>query len=227
MSFTNLKALLAKADDIDVASGRAAYSAYHAVIHEFARHYGVAFERTLAAFVSLSPNSDYHGNLHSLSSVLRGHRDGLPLERITVSTYKHCRDRAMRYVTGEVDFLGTVKGPKIRAFFRNIRDPLDPEPVTIDGHMACAWRGVDDTMKNSAVGAIEYRVMSAALRRLARQEGMIGNQMQAILWLTRKRILKIKFDGQLDLFGGFGPSGIYVRPEDAPPYKLAPELVSA
>lgn len=218
----NLRQLLRLADRLDRESGAVAYRSYHQVIGDFAEHYEQPFDRALAAFAALSPNSDYFGNLRSLASVLDGYRQGVPRDHITVSTYKHCRDRALAYLSGEACFLSTVRGLKIRAFYLNILNPDDPRPVTIDGHMVCAWRGVDAPMKQSLVRPREYEQVASGFRRLARTEGLLPNQLQATLWLTRKRVLRIKFDGQLDLFAaGVNPSGLMVSPREALPYAMA------
>lgn len=215
-SVQNLTRLFERASADDIRDGRGAYQTYHRVIDEFARHYGTTFERALSAFVALSPNSDYQGNLRSLASVLMAARDGIPCQRVTVSTYKHCRDRAYSYVTGRRLFLVDAKGLKVRSFFLNILDPDDPRPVTVDGHICCAWRGVDAPMKQATVRPSEYERIASGIRRFAKAKGMLPNQMQATLWMARKRLLRIRYEGQLDLFR----DAIFVRPEDAKPYQL-------
>jgi hypothetical protein len=212
----NLRTLYNKADAIDRLDGCLAYESYHKVIQSFADHYGFPFEATLATFVALSPSNDYFGNLRSLASVLQGVKAGHTAEDITVSTWNHCRNRAVLYAEAKRDFLSTVRGLKIRSFYMNILDPTDPKPVTVDGHISAAWQGRDDlTMKEALVRPTHYEVIAADVRRLAKQEGLLPNQMQAILWLTRKRVLRIKFDAQFDFF----TNAILVTPDDAKPYE--------
>ena len=152
--------------------------------------------------------------------MLQAVQQGTPCDRVTVSTYKHCRDRAYLYVTGERCFLGTSKGPKIRAFYHNILDPDGSEYVTIDGHMKAAYEGRDMTMKEAIVRTKgEYKRISDATKRLAGLEGLLPNQLQAVIWFTRKRTRRIKYDGQLKLFGD--PTDVWgtvIRAQDAPPY---------
>lgn len=200
MTYANLKAMYAKADEVDRREGALAYTRYNALLSEIARQYDFEMEQTVAAFAALSPNSDYYGSLRSLVSLLAGIRRGRSCNAITVSTYKACRDRAYGYATGAVSFPKTVKGPKIRAFYFNILDPNDKRPVTIDGHMAATYRSNAGTMKENLVKPREYEQIARAVRRLAYREGLIPNQMQAILWFTRKRLLNVLYDGQYDLF---------------------------
>lgn len=213
-SLRNLRAAFDLADDQDIKDGLAAYGIYNRVIRMFADQYGVTFERALSAFVALSPNSDYFGNLRSLASVLAAVQCGTPCAEVTVSTYNHCRNRAYSYATGEALFLASAKGPKIRSFFLNVFNPSDPHPVTVDGHISCAWSGIDAPMKESIVRPRDYEKIASAIRRMGRDTGMIANQVQATIWMARKRTLRIKFRAQMDMF--LDP--ILVTPADALPY---------
>lgn len=197
----HLRAMFDRADAVDRREGRLAYSRYHAVMKEIAAKYDLTLPRVVGAFVALSPNSDYAGNLRSLISLLDGLTKGHSPDQVVVSTYRHALMRAWEYANG-VPFLSHAKGLKTRAFYRNVLDPTDPEPVTVDGHMMAAWLGQNLTMKEAKVGARDYRRISDAVQALAAEEGMIANQVQATIWFARKRSLQIKYDPQLDLFYG-------------------------
>jgi hypothetical protein len=190
-----------QADTTDLTEGKLAYWRYHQMMHSIAKVYGHDVREVTAAFVALSPNSDYLGNLRSLISVLEGVRRGAQVDDITVATYKGCRDRAYAYVTKQQDFLLTARGPKIRAFYHNILFPDHKEFVTIDGHMVGAYRGNDGTMKENIVSPRVYKEVASTTKRLANQLGLIPNQLQAVIWFTRKRVLNVKYDGQMSLFG--------------------------
>lgn len=202
MTYDNLKRIYEQADATDRREGKLAYERYHYLLWDIAVKYDFPFERVVAAFAALSPNNDYWGNLRSLVSVLHGINEGIPCEAITISTYGHCRDRAHAYLLGASDFVKTVRGPKIRAFYFNILDPLDRAHVTIDGHMVAAYRANTGTMKENIVRKREYEEVARACKRLASYMNLIPNQLQATIWFARKRILNIKFDPQLDLFAG-------------------------
>lgn len=185
--------MFALADKVDVAEGLLAYQRYHRVINEMAARYGVFPDRTLAAFVALSPNNDYVGNLRSLASCLEGVMAGRPVEAVKVSTYKHCRNRAYDYLLGRVNFLDKARGMKTRSFYHNVLCPESNLWVTVDGHICAAWRGQRLTMKEALVkGKREYNEIADAIKRLAFAEFMLPNQYQAVLWFTRKRVFGIK-----------------------------------
>lgn len=215
----HLRKMYEQADDIDRAEGRLAYQRYHEVIRMFADEYSAPFDRTLAAFVALSPNNDYFSNLRSLASVLQEWQKQGSEVNATVSTYNHCRRRAWGYLTGEMRFLDVVKGPKIRAFYHNILDPDCRKHVTVDGHMVCAYRGVDLIMKDATVRRAEYRRIENSCKRLARELDLIPNQLQAIIWFARKRTRHIKYEPQLDMFRDTGDVWrTIITPEEARPY---------
>lgn len=196
----NLRQWFARADCIDIAEGVLAYPRYHQVMTDFSQCYDVPKERVVAAFVALSPNNDYYGNLRSLASVLHGVRTGKDWDKIVVSTYGHCKTRALQYVVGSLDFLTTARGHKIKNFYHNIITPTDNRYVTIDGHMSSIWNGKIQTMKEAIIKPHQYRVIADAVKLCAFEQFLLPNQYQAILWFTRKRVLRVRYDGQLALF---------------------------
>lgn len=213
--------MLALADDIDHREGRLAYRRYRQTMKDLAHEHGASLAITTAVFCALSPNNDYFGNLRSAATVLKGVQQGWAPEEIAVSTYKHCRDRAYLYATGEVDFMETVKGPKIRSFYRNIMAPSDPYWITIDGHMSVCWHGKVRTMKEAIIKTkAEYETIADGAREVALSEGLLANQLQAVLWFTRKRVHKSRYDPQPKLWGGATDLwGTYVHPDQCPPYE--------
>lgn len=223
MTVANLKSMWDRRDEIDHREGLAAYRRYRKVMQAFADFYGFPLKDVTSAFVALSPNSDYHGNLRSLASVLDGVRNGIPAEQITVSTYNACRDRAVSYVTGKSAFLKTVKGPKIRAFRDNILRPNTSREVTVDGHMVATWAGKAMTMKEASrtlKSHADYTRIADGIRNLANDNSVAPCQAQAILWLTRKRVFAVKYDAQLQLFAPKNDAWkTLCNPEDYPPYE--------
>lgn len=197
----NLRAVLDRADPLDIAEGMGAYARYQGVLTRLSKRYGVPLPRVVGAFSALSPNNDYHGNLRSTVSALDGYARGIPDAEIVVSTYRACLSRALRALRGE-PFLSFTKGPKTRAFYLNVLDPYNPVPVTIDGHMVGAWFGERLRMVDAVRRRWRYEEIADGVRLLARERGILPNQAQAILWHTWKRIHNVKFQSQLSLFPG-------------------------
>lgn len=222
MSQANVRNYYALADQIDRTEGAKAYFRYHQMFTEISQMYGFTLEQTVAGFSALSPNTDYISNLRSLVSCMVGLNAGTADNDIVVSTYKHGRARALKYLRGEVDFLDVTKGLKTRAFYQNLLDPLKNDRVTVDGHMICVWRGIDANMKALTIGKKEYRLIESEIIRLAREINLLGHQLQAILWLTRKRVKQIKIEPRnlnFDLFlDGSNMWETYMDPSKIEPY---------
>lgn len=196
----NLMRWLGRADQIDWDEGAQAYPRYRQVMQVFADRFAVPLDRVTAAFVALSPNTDYLSNLRSLVSVLDGVTRGVDPQTIVVSTYNHNRDRAINYVTGAAPFVAPTRGRKILSFYDNILFPETSNRVTVDGHMVAIWRDQELTMKEATVRPGEYNQIEGEVRRIAFYHHVRPCEIQAILWFARKRYFKIKFNGQLDLF---------------------------
>ena len=80
------------------------------------------------------------------------------------------------------DILG---GKKVVSFYRNICDPMDEEPITVDGHAFCIAKGSREV--GVRITPTAYDKVADAYRHVARNVGLVGNQVQAITWLTYRR----------------------------------------
>ncbi len=197
----NLMLMLDQRDDHDHKEGKTAYPRYRTMLKSLHNRYPMyAFESVVAAFCALSPNNDYIGNLNSLLTLMKHHSDSVAPERIKISTYDHCKDRAIKYLEGE-DFDAPGRGLKTLNFYHNICDPSSDKWVTIDGHMVATYMGQDNmVMKDALVGRAKYREIADATNRVAEDMGVLPNQVQAMIWFTRKRILGIKYQPTADMF---------------------------
>lgn len=194
-----------RADPIDLDEGMVAYERYNMVMRRLSEKYQFPLDRVCAVFCSLSPNSDYWGNLRSTVSVLQGLNECRPDAEIIVSTYRHCMLRAISYARGDREFEIETKGPKVLNFYHNILEPHSQRWVTIDGHMVAIWRNTPKaTMKESLVSRRDYHRIADDCKALAFKNFMLPCQMQAILWFARKRLLNVKYDPQHDLFAEQG-----------------------
>jgi len=195
----NIELVLAQSDFVDLTEGKTAYERYNEVLRSIADYYSMGFVQTVAAFVALSPNNDYVGNLRSLITLIVGFKNNIPVEQITTSTYKQCRNRAYNYLTGEKDFLVETGGPKTINFYFNILKPKDTKYVTIDGHMYGVWHGERFRMVEVAHLKIPYSKIASDFKIVAKRNNLIPNQLQATLWFTWKRINNVIYNPQLSL----------------------------
>ena len=215
----NILRVYAQVDAIDREEGLLAYPRYRESLMYYAVRYRLPFANVVGAFVALSPNNDYMGNLRSLVTILEGLRHSRRVEDCTVSTYKACRDRAWTFLLG-TDFLATTKGKKTRNFYQNIFNPDDPNPVTIDGHMACIYVGKRMTMKEVVRSRFKYDEVAEAFRTVAYDVDLLPCQLQAMLLFTWKRINNVIYSAQLDVFAGDNQWGTRIDPSRIRPFPI-------
>lgn len=217
MSAANIKRVLAKADAVDWREGLEAYTNYHYMMRALADYYAYPLSTVAAVFAALSPNNDYMKNLRSAVTLLKGHREGAPVERLTVTSYRACKLRAWRVLEGE-DFLSFTKGPKTRNFYECIMNPRHPSAITIDGHMVNIFKNERRSMVELG-SKFNYDVLAHEYRIVAFSEFILPSQLQAILWFTWKRINKIVYDGNYRLFESGDEWRMKLAPADIRPYE--------
>jgi len=214
----------AQVSEEDIEMGRKAYFVYHQTLRALAQCYGALFIPTVEAFVAMSPNNDYHGNLRSLVSVMIAMQHGLTFDDCVISTYRACGKRAWGYLSGEVSFLDTVKGKKITSFRDNILYLDDSKRVTVDGHMIAIAAGKNMTMTEANYLLRDgrfYGHVEQAVQALSRSVGLAPCVTQATLWTWRKRTMGIKFDSQVDMFTSGTRWDRVLHPEEILPYTRA------
>ena len=202
----NIEKVYSLSDSIDKEEGKVAYHRYNEMLKNVANYHGFGFCPTVAAFVALSPNNDYMGNIRSLVSIMIGIKNKIPPNKIIVSTYNQCKSRAIEFLIGNKDFLAETSGPKTRNFYLNILLPKDPKYITLDGHMCSIYSGRRYRMKEVAELKLvsspkRYDEMAEVFFKVARKHKLLPNQLQAILWFTWKRTERIVFSTQLLLWG--------------------------
>ena len=217
MTAANIKRVLNQADAVDWREGLGAYANYNHMMQALADYYNYPLAHVAAVFAALSPNNDYIKNLRSAVTLLKGHRDGVPIEDLTTTSYRACKLRAWRVLNGE-DFLSFTKGPKTRNFYECIINPEHPTAITIDGHMVNIYAYRKRSLKELG-SKFNYDALAHEYRRAAFSEFILPLQLQAILWFTWKRINRIVYDGNYRLFDSGDEWRMKLDPADIRPYR--------
>jgi hypothetical protein len=170
-------------------------------LEQVAMKNGISLRKVTGVFAALSPNNDEDGNYLDLKAMvdwyLAGGRDDLP----KIRSYPLNREKAKKILLGR-DPIDILKGNKVRSYYLNCFGPVDPEPVCIDGHMVSVWLGRRILLrsKEATITTTRYNMVAEDIRFAAKSEGILPNQMQAICWLTWKRINNIKWNPQMRLW---------------------------
>jgi hypothetical protein len=169
----------------------------------------LTLSRVAAMVAVLSPN-DVEEN------TLRNARIILGLQNGEFTAYPANVEKARR-ILHKGSIQETLSGPKVTAFFRSICNPLNDSDVVVDGHMVSVWygkrlllrrrEGVDKerTVESVLKNVKDYRRISADFLTASRILRVPPPELQAVTWLTWRRIQGIRsLDGQmnLELFAG-------------------------
>lgn len=199
MSVDNLKRIFDQATPHDFDSGLDAFPKYNRIMVKLAEHCETTPRVAAAVFSALSPNNDYHGNLRDAYTLLKAAQHGKTLTEFSVSTYGQNKRKAWRIAHGE-DPLDLIIAKKTRSFFLNVYDPTDPGPVTVDGHMVNVWRCKRENLAGLQFPKSLYDVVADGVRALAQEHGLVPCQVQAIVWMTWRRLHGIRSPAQMEFW---------------------------
>lgn len=136
--------------------------------------------RAAGIIAALSPMVRWDRNKAMAEFVYaNGHANGLGLGG-------NCRKAELIFAGNEpLDILG---GDKVRAFFQTILDPANAELVVVDRHAYDIALGAIHTDDTRNIGKRVYRTLSKAYCDAATIANVMPSQMQAITWVTHRRI---------------------------------------
>lgn len=201
MSIENIKRVMDQALEGDLDIALESWWKYKALTTEIAWRHKFPAHIGAAVFAALSPNNDYYGNLRDTDRLLAAARAGLTIDQFKVSTYGNNKRKAWAIAQG-TDPLTLIVFKKIRNFYLNVRDPDDPVPVTVDGHVHNIWTGKRIRLTEAAqkLKPQLYDVIAEDIRAVAAETKMLPNQVQAIIWTVWRRIHNIRASTQAGLW---------------------------
>lgn len=173
---------------------------YHRKVKRIGRRFDFRLASACGAFAALSPQNDEEGLFRSLELIMEGYCLGLfRVSKKKPSNFGRDQERAFRILSGESPMMA-LRGKKTRSFYQNVFDPSDPQPVTVDGHMFNIWTSQVQPLVLVKVDDKVYDTIAHDVRMLARQEKIIPNQMQGIVWHQWKSSHGIRVKAQMSLF---------------------------
>lgn len=226
----NLFKVLVAATPEEFVAGAQAYGDYTRVMRDVAKRFELSTPVVTGVFCALSPNNNWMANLRSAVTVCHAFVNGWPENETPVTTYNKNRDKAFRILRGEaIDHV--FKGRKVLSFYDNIAYWPDSKVVTVDGHMANAARGkplplVKSGLTNREYGIVEdctillNKLLSVEARVKLGVRGLSPCDLQAVVWLTWKRMHSLAYAEGLYLFPEVGLSQ-YVDSSKMEPYTRA------
>ena len=143
-----------------------------------AKKQGVDTQLVVDIFAVLSPGTKLQQNKIDVINVIKHGRDYKP------TTYAIGREKAYALVEG-VSFdrlVNPCTSPKVWNFRGNLIDPDNPIPVTVDRWIARQHLGKDKVTK------YQYERVAQDYRLAAKELGIVGNQLQALVWLSARDV---------------------------------------
>ena len=170
-----LVTLFQSATDAELDYGLTWYADAHEQLRSIAAEHGVSVDTAAAVTAALSPQTNWPDNLNKTRQLLA-----------TGDTYgfRLGRGRAQRVVAGEAP-LDVLGGPKVRAFYSNLADPVGSDAVTVDRHAvdaALGFVGDDNSRKRILERKGGYEGIADAYRSAARVLGVKPHVVQAVVW---------------------------------------------
>lgn len=143
---------------------------------------------------ALSPNNQWERNILNAHDLCKAFIDGQDMDSLKVSTYHAMKRKAWHILENMPTYDETIvilNGKKIVSFFRNIMG--DETDITIDGHARNIYyndrQGL--TTPNTSIRKLEYIDIQKAYKRASKKLGLKAYELQAITWVTWKRIHNI------------------------------------
>ena len=140
---------------------------------------------------ALSPNNKWERNIVNAEDLCNAFINGQDMDSIKVSTYHKMKEKAWSILQSMPSYDETINilnGKKIVSFFRNISG--DETDITIDGHARNIYyndrQGL--TTPNTNIKKNEYLDIQKAYLRASKKLGVKAYELQAITWVTWRRI---------------------------------------
>jgi hypothetical protein len=167
----NILSVWNTANETNREDGAQWYPTAYQICTSMAFDYGYELDQVVAVMAHLSPRCSWEKNIEKTGAVLAGHSP--------IGTLGSSMTNALRALTGGVEPLGTLRGPKVKAFAANILG--DPEPVTID-----VWATRVAGLDSDRISKSQYEAIAHCYRLAARRVGVTPPTMQATTWIVAR-----------------------------------------
>lgn len=179
-----IESLFSKATQEDVTSGEQWYPTSNNFCKTLGKKHAKRLETVAALTAGFSVQKSWILNQRLVIDFLEGKKAG---------HLSHVVNKALEIIMakGEEDdnyYMRILKGPKTQSFYHNIVYPSTSEMVTIDSHMTDAFM----PSEWNSLTPKRYDKIAKEIRAYAKEKGIPVPQMQAILWLVKKRIWQSK-----------------------------------
>ena len=141
---------------------------------------------------ALSPRCIWETNLKDAENLFKSHCNGRKYHAVKVTTYGHNKQKAINLLKGIINPDTCFVTPKTSNFYNNILNPESNDHITIDGHSINVFFGHVGSVKAKYFTKKYYYRIAKVYMKVADKHGLKPHQIQAITWMSFKRINNIK-----------------------------------
>ena len=194
----NILATYYQATADEVVHGREWYELAREVAIELAKpHEGLSFYATAGVLSALSPSVEWGVNVRAAETMVEAYMDGAESPPI-VAGYTQNREKAWRILQDRPTSLSEAAtyfdpdtAPKTRAFVVSIVTGGMSTAVCVDRHAVAVREGRRLTAEEGQLWPAKYRRVANDYRAAARHVGVEVGKLQAIVWVTWRRIHEV------------------------------------
>jgi hypothetical protein len=184
--------ILNQADTFEINEGRNWYRNARARIAKIAALNDIPLENACGIVAVLSPQVEWSLNLRIAKRFIESKG------KVRSAGFRVSYRKAWKCLKGD---LSVIKGPKVYRFFQTLLNPDFPEPVIDSQMLGAYWAG--NTERRDIIRFMSSERNLSKVREdietLAKEKGEKVSAVQAIIWLTFKR-LNSQYAGQLKLW---------------------------
>jgi len=187
----NIKAIHELASAAEIASGKAWYPVAGDIAKVIADQYGIHPAEAAGVLAALSPRNRWSRNVQDTEALIAAYVAGGAIQAglTKVCTFGANKAKAVRIleagVITDADVLTILSGPKLSEFYSCIRG--------IDGHAWCIWQGSKVGLADvPSIGVRLRREIKADYAQAAADLGLKASELQAITWVTWRRVHGIR-----------------------------------
>jgi hypothetical protein len=191
---TNINKVFKQATQAELAHGLEWYKAASSACQAMADTCELPLAVVVGVVAALSPTNRWERNLIDADNMLSTFTSGGYVEDTAPCTYKTMRDKAWKILEDGIeqdagDIAKTLNGPKITDFFWCI---MGADVCVIDGHAWCIANADRRTMQEvPSIGKKLRKELQAAYSKAGKMHGITAFEMQAVTWVTWKRIYNV------------------------------------
>lgn len=202
----NILEIYKQSTDNEIISGKLWYKQVNEISKLMSVKYNITEIQAAGIIASLSPGTNWNQNIIDANNLCSLLQVGKDIKSITVTSYGQNKLKAHYLwlnpqLTEKEVFLivlGCAKQVnKTSSFFLNILHPELDDICTIDRHAYRINLGITETL-DLQLTENRYKVMNSAYKLACKQVHISAIELQAIVWLTFRRINNIIRDKQFE-----------------------------